>query len=113
MATAGQDRPKRRRARSATATRGESSARRRQDQRAQDAVQAERQRFNDLLETLPAYLVLLTPDYHVTFANRFFRERFGESHGRRCFEYLFGRSEPCEDCKTYETLRTMAPLEWE
>jgi PAS domain S-box-containing protein len=77
------------------------------------AVQAERQRFNDVLETLPAYLVLLTPDYHVPYANRFFRERFGESHGRRCFEYLFGRSEPCEICETYNCLKTMAPLEWE
>ena len=82
-------------------------------QRAEQAVKAERQRFNDILETLPAYLLLLTPDYHVAFANRFFRERFGESHGRRCFEYLWGRSEPCEVCETYKTLKTMAPLEWE
>jgi PAS domain-containing protein len=81
--------------------------------RAEDAVKAERQRFNDVLEMLPAYLVLLTPDYHVPFANRFFRERFGESHGRRCFEYLFGRSEPCEVCETYTVLKTMAPHEWE
>ena len=80
---------------------------------AQDALKAERQRFNDVLEMLPAYLVLLAPDYHVPFANRFFRERFGESHGRRCFEYLFGRSEPCETCETYTALKTMAPYEWE
>jgi len=81
--------------------------------RAEEALKAERQRFNDVLEMLPAYLVLLTPDYHVPFANRFFRERFGESHGRRCFEYLFGRSEPCEICETYTVLKTMVPHEWE
>ena len=81
--------------------------------RAEEAVKAERQRFNDVLEMLPAYLVLLTPDYHVPFANRFFRERFGESHGKRCFEYLFGRSEPCETCETYTALKTMAPHQWE
>ncbi len=80
---------------------------------AEKAVEAERQRFIDVLETLPAYLVLLTPDYHVPFANRFFRERFGESHGRRCFEYLFGRSEPCEICETYSVLKTNAPHHWE
>jgi PAS domain S-box-containing protein len=80
---------------------------------AQEAVEAERQRFNDVLEILPAYLVLLTPDYHVPFANRFFRERFGESHGQRCFEYLFGRSEPCEICESYTSLKTMAPHKWE
>lgn len=80
---------------------------------AEEAVKAERQRFNDVLETLPAYLVLLTPDYHVPFANRFFRERFGESHGRPCFEYLFGRSEPCEICETYTVLKTKEPHRWE
>ncbi len=81
--------------------------------RAEDALKAERQRFNDILEMLPAYLVLLSPDYHVPFANRFFRERFGESHGFRCFEYLFKRCEPCEICETYTVLKTMEPHHWE
>ncbi len=81
--------------------------------RAKKAVEAERQRLYDVLETLPVYAVLLTPDYHVAFANRFFRERFGEAHGRRCFEYLFGRTEPCEKCETYKILDTKAPLFWE
>jgi len=80
---------------------------------AEETILTERKRFNDVLELIPAYLVLLTPDYHVPFANRFFRERFGESHGRRCFEYLFGRSKPCENCETYEVLKTMSPQEWE
>jgi PAS domain S-box-containing protein len=81
--------------------------------RAEEAMTAERQRFYDVLEMLPAYLVLLTPDYHVSFANRFFRERFGESHGKRCFEYLFGRSEPCEICETYTVLKTNTSHHWE
>jgi PAS domain S-box-containing protein len=82
--------------------------------RAEQTVQAERQRLRDVLETLPAYLVLLTPDYHVSFANRFFRERFGESHGQRCFEHLFGRTEPCATCETYTVLKTGKPhhREW-
>ncbi len=80
---------------------------------ANEGVKAERQRFNDILDMLPAYLVLLSPDYHVPFANRFFRERFGESHGFRCFEYLFKRREPCEICETYTVLKTMTPHHWE
>jgi PAS domain S-box-containing protein len=80
---------------------------------AEKAVKAERQRFNDVLEMLPAYVVLLTPDYYVPFANRFFRERFGESHGRRCYEYLFGRTAPCDTCEAYEALKTDAPHHWE
>jgi PAS domain S-box-containing protein len=81
--------------------------------RAEKLARAERQRFNDIMEILPAYVVLLTPDYHVPMANRFFRERFGEAHGRRCFEYLFGRDEPCETCETYTVLKTGGSHHWE
>ncbi len=75
-------------------------------------VNAERQRLYDVLETLPVYVVLLTKDYHVQFANRFFEERFGKSHGRRCYEYLFNRDEPCENCDTYKVLETGEPHHW-
>ncbi|RJR38408.1 MAG: PAS domain S-box protein [Desulfobacteraceae bacterium] len=81
--------------------------------RAEKAVESERQRLYHVLETLPVYVVLMTPDHHVPFANRFFRERFGESHGMRCFEYLFGRTEPCEVCETFTVLKTNAPHNWE
>ena len=74
--------------------------------RAEETVKAERQRLYDVLEMLPAYVILLTPDYHVPFANRFFRERFGESNGKRCYEYLFTRTEPCEICETFTVLKT-------
>ncbi|MEW6667565.1 MAG: CheR family methyltransferase [Thermodesulfobacteriota bacterium] len=80
---------------------------------AEEAVGMERQRLYDVLETLPVYVVLLSPDYHVPFANRFFRERFGESGGLRCFEYLFGRNEPCEICESYTVVKTNAPHHWE
>lgn len=80
---------------------------------AEIAVEAERQRFNNILEALPAYVVLLTPEYQVPFANRVFRERFGISEGKRCYEHLFGRSEPCEICETYKVLKNMAPTRWE
>lgn len=80
---------------------------------AQENVEIERKRLRDLLETLPVYVVLLTPDYHVTFANKFFRERFGEDKGRRCFEYLFQRDKPCENCGTYKVLENNLPHRWE
>jgi nitrogen fixation negative regulator NifL len=77
------------------------------------AVEAQRQRFNDVLEILPVYLILLTPDYHVAFANRYFRQRFGEDHGRRCYEYLFDRDAPCENCETYKVFQTNHEHNWE
>ena len=76
-------------------------------------VSNERQRLYDVLETLPAYVVLLDKDYHVPFANKFFRERFGESHGKRCYEYLFNRTESCENCESYKVMKTNAPHHWD
>jgi PAS domain S-box-containing protein len=80
---------------------------------AQKALHEEQKRFRELLDRLPAYLVLLDPDYRVPFANRFFEERFGVSDGRHCYEYLFNRTEPCESCETYTVLKTNTPHRWE
>ena len=84
-----------------------------QRKQAEAAVAAERQKFNTILDVLPHYVVLLTPDYHVAFSNREFQERFGEANGRRCFEFLFGRAEPCEVCETYKVLKVDKALDWE
>jgi PAS domain S-box-containing protein len=84
-----------------------------QVRRTTEALESERRRFHEVLDMLPAYVVLLTPDYRVPFANRFFEQRFGKSQGRRCYEYLFGRSQPCENCETYKVLKTGLPQRWE
>jgi len=84
-----------------------------EQKRAEAALKAERERLYAVLETLPVYVVLLSKDYSVPFANRFFRERFGESGGRRCFEYLFNRTEPCEDCESFKALTTNAHHNWQ
>lgn len=76
-------------------------------------VLREHQRLYNVLETLPAMICLLTPDYHVAFANRSFREKFGESHGRHCYEYCFGYAKPCDFCETYNVLKTGKPHHWE
>jgi PAS domain S-box-containing protein len=74
---------------------------------------AERQRLLDVLEALPPMICLLKPDYHVAFANRSFRKKFGEAHGRYCYEYCYNRKEPCEFCQSFEVLKTGKPLRWE
>lgn len=81
--------------------------------RAEEKVREEQQKFNSILDVLTPYIVLLTEDYHVAFANREFRRRFGESHGKRCFEFLFDRTEPCEICETYEVMGTDQARHWE
>ena len=78
-----------------------------------EAVKMERQRLFDVLEALPAMICLLTPDHVVAFANRSFRERFGEPDGRRCYECYFGDVAPCDFCESYKVLETGQPNHWE
>jgi PAS domain S-box-containing protein len=80
-----------------------------EEQKLAQSIQAERQRLYDVLETLPSMVSLLRPDHHVAFANRSFREKFGQPGDRRCFEMRFGRSEPCENCETFLPLATGEP----
>jgi PAS domain S-box-containing protein len=81
--------------------------------KAEEMAKGERQRFFDVLETLPAYVCLLTPDYYMPFANRVFREWFGYQSDKKCYEFLFNRTEPCENCDTYKVLKTNKPHRWE
>jgi PAS domain S-box-containing protein len=78
-----------------------------------ESIDKERQRLYDVLETLPVMICLLTPDYHVPFANRAFREKFGEARGRQCFDYCFGQKEPCEFCESFKVFQTKVPYHWE
>jgi PAS domain S-box-containing protein len=78
-----------------------------------ETISGERQRLYDVLETLPIMVCVLTPDYHVAFANRSFREKFGESEGRRCYEYCVGKTQPCDFCESYTVLETGSPHRWE
>jgi PAS domain S-box-containing protein len=78
-----------------------------------ELARTERQRLYDVLETLPVYVCLLDSHHNMPFANRLFREWFGYQPTRKCYEFLFNRSEPCEPCGTYEVLRTREPHRWE
>ena len=81
--------------------------------RAEMALEAERRRLMSLLEEMPAYVNLKAPDYSIKFANRFFRERFGDPGGRPCYQVMRGYNAPCEDCQVMMVLDTHEPQERE
>jgi PAS domain S-box-containing protein len=81
--------------------------------RSEERLQIERKRFNDVLEMLPAFVELLTPDYIVKQSNSFFTSRFGENKGKHCYESLNNMTKPCENCKTYMVIEKKEPIEWE
>ncbi len=77
------------------------------------AADNERQRLYQVLETLPSYVILLDKNYKTLFANKVFRESFGESKGRPCYGFLFNRDSACENCETYKVLKTNKPHRWQ
>lgn len=76
-------------------------------------VQNERNRLFEILETLPAMTTLLTPNHTVVFANRMFRERYGEANGRPCYDLRFRQSTPCDFCESFVPLKTGTMQRWE
>ncbi|MDO9530693.1 MAG: response regulator [Deltaproteobacteria bacterium] len=81
--------------------------------RSEASLAAEHQKLFSLLDELPALVYLKAPEYFIRFANRIFRDTFGPWEGKRCFEVLFGRQEPCQDCPSFTVLKTHAPHQWE
>lgn len=76
--------------------------------------ESENQRIFSLLEELPAYVCLQASDYTIRFANRFFRERFGDPQGRYCYQIMQGKEEPCDHCQTFHIFADPStPQEWE
>ena len=80
---------------------------------AEEALQQERQRLFNLLNEIQAFIFLGRPDYSLVYANKYFREHFGEPAGRHCYQILYGRREVCERCPAVKIFETGSPQEWE
>jgi PAS domain S-box-containing protein len=80
---------------------------------AEEALETERRRLFALLEGLPALVYLQAPDHTLRFANRHFREHFGDPEGRFCYQVLHGCQEPCTDCPTLRCFDTKRPRRWD
>jgi PAS domain S-box-containing protein len=76
-------------------------------------VQAERQRFLDVLDTLPVAIDIIRPDHRIEWANRAYREALGDHQGSLCFASQFGRDTPCEECEVFTPLKTGRSHKWE
>lgn len=74
----------------------------------------ERTRLLNLLDRLPAYVVLLGPDYSIRYENRGFRQLFGPGVGRPCYEVIRGQNRPCALCPPFDVFdsRTLCVYDW-
>jgi len=74
-----------------------------------ESLNIERQRLFSLLDGLPAIIYLRDSDYNICFSNRYFWNLFGKPRSKRCFEVIYNRQEPCEECPSDRVLNTKIP----
>lgn len=79
----------------------------------QASIARERHQFETLVDLLPVYLVILSPNHELVMVNRYFREQFGDPAGMACYQCLFKRDEPCEVCESFRPLETKKSHNWE
>jgi len=71
--------------------------------RLQSELRATQQRYHQLFEEVPCYIVVLDRDYQITAANRLFRHEFGETAGPTCHRAYKQRATPCAACPVAQT----------
>jgi len=76
-------------------------------------LEKERKRLYSVLDEIPAAVHLQGNDYRIHFANRYFRERFGDPGGRPCYKILHDHDSPCPNCNAFKVLQNRIPDEAE
>jgi PAS domain S-box-containing protein len=76
-------------------------------------LSGEQARFREVLDMLPSYVALMTPDHRFSFVNKEFKRRFGDPLAHYCYKHLFNIDEPCEICNTYDALNTNNCVLWQ
>jgi PAS domain S-box-containing protein len=71
--------------------------------RLQAELRTTQQRYHQLFEEVPCFIVVLDKTYHITAANRLFRDAFGDKAGPTCHQAYKQRSTPCSDCPVEQT----------
>ncbi len=79
----------------------------------EESLKNERERFYTLMESMPAFVCLLAPDYKIHYANQRFQELCGALDGRFCYQVMAQRVTPCEPCPTFRLFSESGSLDWE
>ncbi|GMT43108.1 MAG: hypothetical protein IEMM0002_1519 [bacterium] len=65
-----------------------------------------RKSHNEILNNLPLAVYLVAENFSIKYANRMFNDKFGRPNGRKCYQALSGKSEPCGKCPMEYVLKT-------
>ncbi len=66
-----------------------------------------------ILDHLPTFVYLISPDNSIHYANRSFRNLFGDPEGKLCYQALHRRTTPCSSCPALRVRKTGRPERWE
>lgn len=69
--------------------------------KAEEGIERERQKFFNMLDQMPVCFHLQAKDYSIPFANKMFRDRFGDPDSGMCYHLMHDREAPCEPCNTF------------
>lgn len=61
--------------------------------------------YNLLFERVPCFITVVDKNFKIVRANEKFRETFGESAGKPCYQAYKDRDEPCPECPAAETFK--------
>jgi signal transduction histidine kinase/PAS domain-containing protein len=74
----------------------------RKEQARVEAIEAERGRLIQIMDTIPHGVCIIKEDYEMDYVNPVIERAFGNPGGRKCYEYLNGLAEPCSICPNAE-----------
>jgi PAS domain S-box-containing protein len=76
-------------------------------------IRHERKRLFSVLDELPASVHLLRPDHTIVFANRYFKQQFGDELQKPCYKVLHGEDKACDVCNAFTVFESGIPGEYE
>jgi len=62
-----------------------------------------RREYDIVFDRVPCYVSVLDQDKNIVRQNELFRKTFGSSLGKKCYEILQHKNEPCENCPAEQT----------
>ncbi|ROL61379.1 PAS domain S-box protein [Bacteroidetes/Chlorobi group bacterium ChocPot_Mid] len=63
------------------------------------------EQYNLLFEKVPSYLTIIDKDFRIVRANKKFRDTFGDSKGKKCYEVYKKRKRKCRYCPASQTFK--------
>jgi two-component system, cell cycle sensor histidine kinase and response regulator CckA len=71
---------------------------------AEETIAGERSKFKSILDHMMDGVYIVNSQYEIEYVNPALLSERGELAGRKCYEYLVGRTEPCVWCRNQEVL---------